>query len=174
MDVSFLINGIMNGSRVIYSFWCPWRSVLYSFQNYWRRDYLDKKCKRSENLCLNGQLLSHDFSLLDDTPSKSPNFKGFKEHRHDQAIFTLLCLKYNVPTLSSYEYWYPKASSYRLKPDWNSLKDFPIHAKRDIDLGILHLIKIFVIRLPRRLLSLPQKMLALVCSTKPWDFDSDI
>ena len=35
-------------------------------------------------------IIRHDFSLLDDTPSKSPNLKGFQEHRHDQAIFSLL------------------------------------------------------------------------------------
>jgi hypothetical protein len=98
---------------------------------------LIKKCKRSVALIREWQdIISQDFSLLDDTPSKSPNLDGFKEHRHDQAIFTFLCLKYGVLTLSAYEYWYPKdLASGRQVPDWNALKDLPIHARRDKDLG---------------------------------------
>lgn len=85
------------------------------------------------------EIIKNDFSLLDDTLSKSSNLEGFKEHRHDQAIFSLLCLKYGVPTLSAYEYWYPKnnLNSGRMEPDWAALKDFPIHAKRDKDLGLV-------------------------------------
>jgi hypothetical protein len=78
-------------------------------------------------------IIEHDFSLLDDAVSKVENLPGFIEHRHDQSIFTLLCLKYQVPTLSAYEYWYPQVD--RMEPDWNALKYFPIHAKRDKDLG---------------------------------------
>lgn len=78
-------------------------------------------------------VINYDFSLLDDTLSKTVNLPGFIEHRHDQSIFTLLCLKYKVPTLSAYEYWYPLTD--RMEPDWQSLKYFPIHAKREKDLG---------------------------------------
>lgn len=31
-----------------------------------------------------------DFSLIDDSPSKSENMNGFIEHRHDQSVFSLL------------------------------------------------------------------------------------
>lgn len=78
-------------------------------------------------------IIENNYSLLDDTPSVSENLPGFLEHRHDQAIFTLLSIKYQVPTLSAYEYWYPKAD--RLQPDWEPIKYFPIHARRDKDLG---------------------------------------
>lgn len=84
------------------------------------------------------EIIKNDFTLLDDTPSKSTNLNGFIAHRHDQAIFTLLCLKHRVPTLSAYEYWYPKKnSSQELEPDWDVLVRFPIHAKRDKDMGLI-------------------------------------
>lgn len=72
----------------------------------------------------------HDFSLIDDTPSRSQNISGFIEHRHDQAIFSLLCKLNKVETLSAYEYWYPSRDD-RYCPDWQSLENFPIHARRD-------------------------------------------
>ncbi len=78
-------------------------------------------------------VIHHDFSLLDDTPSRRPNLPGFIEHRHDQAIFSLIAKKHNLPTLSAYEYWYPRPDS--SKPDWRALDTFPIHAKRDMDFG---------------------------------------
>ena len=71
-----------------------------------------------------------DFSLIDDSPSKSPNLPGFIEHRHDQAIFSLLCKINKVETLSAFEYWYPSSSDYET-PDWEMLEKFPIHVKRD-------------------------------------------
>lgn len=95
-------------------------------------------------------IITRDFSLLDDTPSKSPNLDGFKQHRHDQAIFSLLCLRYRVQTLSAYEYWYPTSSNY-CKPDWAALKEFPIHAKRDKDFGIFTNTKLFTARVIRKL-----------------------
>lgn len=81
------------------------------------------------------QIIWSRFDLLDDTPSSTPNLAGFIENRHDQSIWTLLCLKHKVNTLSAYEYWYPKKYPRNLKPDWRALRDFPIHAKRDKDLG---------------------------------------
>lgn len=34
---------------------------------------------------------AHNFSLLDDSPSNQPNDSCFKDHRHDQSIFSLSC-----------------------------------------------------------------------------------
>ena len=97
---------------------------------------LFRKCKESQAIVEEWEsVISSDFALIDDTPSTSPNLEGFIEHRHDQSIFTLLCLKHQVETLSAYEYWYPKKGSGRLEPDWDALSNFPIHARRDKDLG---------------------------------------
>lgn len=87
--------------------------------------------------------LNH-FNLIDDSISISPNPPGFIEHRHDQALWTLLCLKNKVKIISAYEYWYPKKtkSNKSIEPDWEALTDFPIHARRDKDIGIFNLISL--------------------------------
>ena len=104
---------------------------------------LVRKCKAAVEIIDEWQsITTSNFSLLDDTPSRSRNLEGFIEHRHDQAIFSLLCIQHKVMSLSSQETWYPKrfsagqlTPSISLKPDWDALKYFPIHAKRDKDLG---------------------------------------
>ena len=45
-------------------------------------------------------------------------------------------IKYKVKTISSYEFWYPRKNSKKIEADWNALKYFPIHAKRDKNLGL--------------------------------------
>ena len=100
---------------------------------------LVKKCKNAVKIIDEwNAVIKNNFSLLDDTPSRSSNFDGFVDHRHDQAIFSLLCLKHKVTVLSAYEFWYPANLSYGiLGMDWEALEDFPIHAKRDKKIGLL-------------------------------------
>ena len=40
--------------------------------------------------------ISCNYHMIDDTPSIIPNVGSFKEHRHDQSIFSLLTKKYNI------------------------------------------------------------------------------
>ena len=40
--------------------------------------------------------ISNIYNLLDNSPSISKNDPSFKEHRHDQSIFSLLTKKYNI------------------------------------------------------------------------------
>jgi hypothetical protein len=68
------------------------------------------------------QVYYDDFSLADDTPSKSPNFTGFIENRHDQSIFSIIVKINNIPTTSSFEYW---------QYDFKKLRNYPILALRD-------------------------------------------
>jgi len=115
---------------------------------------LIKKCDQALRIIKEWRkIIWERFDLLDDTPSISPNLPGFIENRHDQAIWTLLCLKHHVKTLSAYEYWYPKKNITKLKPDWSALHEFPIHAKRDKDLGFLRnsiwQFKLLIIKLKR-------------------------
>ena len=72
--------------------------------------------------------------LLCDDPSTLQNLNGFIEHRHDQSIFSLLCKKRGVNTISSFEYCHPAVASESdvIKADWDSLAAYPIHARRDI------------------------------------------
>lgn len=69
-----------------------------------------------------------DFSLIDDTPSKSPNPQGFIEHRHDQAIFSILCKLTGVETLSHFENYFPAEDGKGL--DLARLAAYPIQARR--------------------------------------------
>uniref|UniRef100_UPI004047F82C hypothetical protein n=1 Tax=Bacteroidota TaxID=976 RepID=UPI004047F82C len=85
-------------------------------------------------------IVKKSFTYIDNSPSISPNFEGFIEHRHDQAIFSMLAKKYHLPTLSTYEYYFPKNNS--IYPDWKILRQFPIHAKRDKDLGFFKNLKV--------------------------------
>jgi hypothetical protein len=83
------------------------------------------------------------FEFFDDTPSITPNLQDFVEHRHDQAVFTLLCMQYGIQTLSTCEYgiyaaFAPKC--YRGNRSWSRLDfddmdEFPVHAMRDTTFG---------------------------------------
>ncbi len=41
---------------------------------------------------------AQDKHMITDTPSKMPNYEGFRMHRHDQSIFSLLIKKYEIDT----------------------------------------------------------------------------
>jgi hypothetical protein len=66
------------------------------------------------------QVYYDDFSLVDDTSSKSPNFEGFIENRHDQSVFSLIAKKYHIPTVSASECWQHFFLFYKLRhyPVW--------------------------------------------------------
>ena len=107
--------------------------------------FLIRKCKFSISLIQNWKkIIVDNFNFIDDSPSKSKNLPGFIENRHDQAIWTLLCLKNKIKTISSYEFWYPLANTKKKEPDWNYLRDYPIHAKRDKDYGLIENLKKFI------------------------------
>jgi hypothetical protein len=99
---------------------------------------LIKKCLPAHKIIKEWQdIIWKRFDLLDDTPSVSPNLSGFIEHRHDQAIWSLLCLKYKIKTISSYEYFYPINNGKRIELDLEALKKYPIHAMRDKNWGFI-------------------------------------
>ncbi len=107
-----------------------------------------RKCRSGIELIKEwASVIEAGFYLIDDTPSKSPNLPGFQEHRHDQAIFSLLCKKRGIETLSAYEYWYPSRNG--ITPDWAALRNYPIHVKRDN--GFMKRSKLKIGRLARRL-----------------------
>ena len=89
-----------------------------------------KKSNRSREIIQKwADVIAADFSLLDDSKSKKSNMEGFVEHRHDQSIFSVLCKLNHVALVSCYEYGYPSKGS--STPDWDVLKNYPIHARRD-------------------------------------------
>lgn len=88
-------------------------------------------------------LVEEHFEFLDDSPSRSPNLPEFREHRHDQALFTLLCKEQGIRTLSCCEYGiYANLAPEQYRGDraWSRLSfddmdDFPVHALRDTTFG---------------------------------------
>lgn len=65
-----------------------------------------------------------DWSLVDDSPSILPNAPGFVEHRHDQAVLSILVARAQALILSA-------AETYCDGCDWSRLASYPFHAKRD-------------------------------------------
>lgn len=48
----------------------------------------------NKKLFLDWYNIMHNYHLVDDTPSTSQNVSTFREHRHDQSIFSILIRKY--------------------------------------------------------------------------------
>lgn len=70
----------------------------------------------------------HDFSLIDNSPSKTANLPEFKTYRHDQSIFSILCKLNDIEYVSYYEVDLPLKGR---KQDWVGLRQYPIWAMRD-------------------------------------------
>lgn len=89
-----------------------------------------RKTQRSQEMIADWLgVIEHDFALVDDSRSRSANLPQFIEHRHDQAIYSILAMLRGIETVSMFECWYPNADG--SGPDWSVLEHFPIHAKRD-------------------------------------------
>lgn len=54
------------------------------------------KCDKTVKLINEWYEIACNYHMIDDTPSIIPNLPGFREHRRDQAIFSLLTKKYNI------------------------------------------------------------------------------
>lgn len=63
-----------------------------------------------------------DFSLIDETPSRSPNLPGFVACRHDQSLFSILYKRAGLSALSGDQTY---------AEDWDTLADCPILDMRD-------------------------------------------
>lgn len=50
-----------------------------------------------------------------------PNYPGFKEHRHDQSIFSLLTKKYNLPAYRDPSQWGNGAKQYYANSDYDQI-----------------------------------------------------
>jgi hypothetical protein len=82
-----------------------------------------KKNEKTMKLMEDAYFYSSQYHLLDDSPSLSPNDVTFREHRHDQSIFSILRKKHGgifLPDETYFPSWIGKAES------------FPILAKRKI------------------------------------------
>ena len=53
-------------------------------------------CDKTRRLVNEWYETACNYHLIDDSPSIAKNCDGFREHRHDQSIFSLLTKKYNI------------------------------------------------------------------------------
>ena len=53
-------------------------------------------CEKTRKLVNEWYQIACNYHMIDDSPSINTNYDVFKEHRHDQSIFSLLTKKYNL------------------------------------------------------------------------------
>ena len=53
-------------------------------------------CQKTKDIINEWYTISCNYHLIDDSPSFNKNYSCFREHRHDQSIFSLLTKKYGV------------------------------------------------------------------------------
>ena len=102
---------------------------------FWAGSFFLKNCERTKNFLNEWKDIFHKrFDLINDSNSNIKNFDSFKEHRHDQSVFSLLCKKYAVTGLSVYECEWGEKDN---KRTWDHNLNNPILAKRDLKYNIL-------------------------------------
>ena len=77
--------------------------------------FLIRKCPRTVEMVRRWYELAQDYHMIDDTPSVAANVPGFREHRHDQALFSLIRKLYGVIALDDETYSVPFKQS---SPIW--------------------------------------------------------
>jgi len=102
---------------------------------FWAGCFFLKKTETSINF-LNEwiEVFEKRFDLIDDTESKTLNYKDFIENRHDQSVYSLLCKKYKLQSFSAFECDWAYLDNDRT---WEHNKNSPILAKRDLEYSIL-------------------------------------
>tara|TARA_B100000795_G_scaffold264340_1_gene244724 strand:+ start:522 stop:1397 length:876 start_codon:yes stop_codon:yes gene_type:complete len=109
------------------------KKITHSPQ-FWAGSFFIKKDTQSEKFIEKWiNVFETRFDLIDDTPSITKNFPGFLEHRHDQSVFSLLCKKFFIESLSAYECDWGEKNNLKT---WDHILDHPILAKRDLQYNI--------------------------------------
>tara|TARA_B100000787_G_scaffold131976_1_gene100847 strand:- start:318 stop:1190 length:873 start_codon:yes stop_codon:yes gene_type:complete len=128
-------------SDLLEYFECLNKKEITHTPQYWAGSFFIKKDLESERFLEEwNKVFEERFDLIDDTPSNIKNFDGFIENRHDQSVFSLLCKKNLINSLSAYECDWGERNNLRT---WEHILDYPILAKRDLQYGLL---KRFIIR----------------------------
>ena len=80
------------------------------------------------------KVFEEKFEIVDDSPSRIKNFPGFIENRHDQSIYSILCKKNFLESLSAYEFDWAMFDNQRT---WSHNFNYPFLAKRDLKYNLL-------------------------------------
>ena len=122
-------------SDLFHYFKCIDEKKMTHTPQFWAGSFFIKKDINSVIFLKNwNKFFEEKFHLIDDTPSKEKNFLGFIENRHDQSIFSLLCKKNFIESLSAYECDWAEKNNLRT---WDHILDYPILAKRDLQYSML-------------------------------------
>lgn len=85
---------------------------------------LIKKTEKTKLLITNWYEIMHNNPrLIDDSSSIKPELDCFKEHRHDQSVFSALCYKYGLKG-------FPQSEVYPVGGDWGKMDEYPFWAAR--------------------------------------------
>ena len=79
------------------------------------------------------KLLNFDPYLITDKYNLDGQIDSFKENRHDQSVFSLLCKKYNLDSFSAYDCDWAYLNNERT---WLHNRKSPFLAKRDLKYSI--------------------------------------
>ena len=104
-----------------------------------------KKCEKSVAFIDEWMNILENYHFLDDSPSNSSEHPLFKEHRHDQSVFSLLGKLKNAVRFSGDEVYPSDGVS------WDLLKECPIQDRRDLSFSITGKIKDKIMRLKKKL-----------------------
>jgi hypothetical protein len=121
-------------SDLLDHFHCLNKDEITLTPQFWAGSFFIKKHSESEIFINNwNKVFEENFNLIDDSPSKIPNFSGFMENRHDQSVFSLLCKTNSIYSLSAYESEWGEINNQRT---WGHLLNYPVIAKRDLKYNI--------------------------------------
>ena len=114
---------------------CSNDNEIINSPQFWAGSFFIKKTEKSLNFMRQWlDIFYKRFDLVDDTESKKKNHQDFIENRHDQSVFSILCKKNSITSLSAYECdWVVHEN----KRTWSHNKNSPILAKRDLKYNIL-------------------------------------
>ncbi len=88
--------------------------------------------------------------LVDDSPSKSPNFSDFNANRHDQSVLSILAKIAGADSIS--------VENFITQEDWSLLKDQPVWIKRDKGIRPGLLVRLLGPKLVNRLILLRRRI----------------
>lgn len=115
-DVRYLVNQMKKDNQEIMAFELPFKEYLYTKRDAFvcmqcdEKKYIEsnqrmatmiifKKCENTFSFVKEWLFFGQIEDIITDAPNHlgKENYKGFRDHRHDQSIFSLLSKKYNIP-----------------------------------------------------------------------------
>ena len=110
------------------------KSEVSKTEQFWSGSVFFKNNEKSKIFLKKWMDISKIDHLIDDDVSKIENHKNFKEHRHDQSVFSLICKLHKVYSISASEAEWAENNNGRV---WSHLENYPILAKRDKKYNLL-------------------------------------